>query len=410
MGKLGGTASGAASGAAAGAALGPWGALAGGVLGGALGYANSSDDEGPKMPDIVDPVTGEQLSQAADNTQSGLNQQQAFVDALKAQGGIQNQSNVYNQFQDIAAGKGPNPAQAALNQATGANVANQAALMAGQRGTAANTGMLARQAAMQGGNIQQQAAGQGATMQAQQSLSALGAAGNIAGQQVQNQAGALQNYNQFAQNNQGQLLNARTQYNNQITGAQSDVNKGNLAQQQMNNQQQGAVMNAGGSLLAMQAKGWGKDGMDVSGMSGANTTQGGGKTAMPTPQAPQQLPASNSQGTVASAEGGEIEKPSGSMASRHFAQVKRAFAAGGQVPKAALDMKPVTGPELAAKGALVPGKAKHAGDNYSNDVVPARLSPGEIVLPLSVTKSEDPVAAAARFVAAIMAKKGHSLG
>lgn len=99
-------------------------------------------------------------------------------------GGIQGLQNVLaqqqgtaGQLQGIANGTGPNPAQAALNQATGQNIANQAALMAGQRGAGSNVGLLARQAGQQGAGIQQQAVGQGATMQAQQQMNAINALG-----------------------------------------------------------------------------------------------------------------------------------------------------------------------------------------------------------------------------------------
>src|ERR1700679_261280 len=78
--------------------------------------------------------------------------------ALQGQNGLGNQSQVYGQLQGVANGTGPNPAQAQLAQATGANTANQAALMAGQRGSAANVGLLARQAAQQGAANQQAAA------------------------------------------------------------------------------------------------------------------------------------------------------------------------------------------------------------------------------------------------------------
>ncbi len=67
----------------------------------------------------------------------------------------------------------------------------------------------------------------------------------------------------------------------------------------------------------------------------------------------------------------------------------------------------VTGPKLAADKKTVPGKAKVKGanDSYANDTVDAKLSPGEIVLPRSVTMSADPVGNAAKFVQAIMAKQ-----
>jgi hypothetical protein len=51
-------------------------------------------------------------------------------------------------------------------------------------------------------------------------------------------------------------------------------------------------------------------------------------------------------------------------------------------------------------------KAVKPGNSYDNDKVPAMLSEGEIVLPRTVTQSANPVAAAAKFVQAIMSRKG----
>lgn len=60
---------------------------------------------------------------------------------------------------------------------------------------------------------------------------------------------------------------------------------------------------------------------------------------------------------------------------------------------------------LAAKGKAVPGKAKVSGDSLSNDIVDAKLSPGEIVLPRSVTMHPEAPQKAAEFVAHILANK-----
>jgi hypothetical protein len=57
-------------------------------------------------------------------------------------------------------------------------------------------------------------------------------------------------------------------------------------------------------------------------------------------------------------------------------------------------------------GGHVPGKAKVKGNSYKNDNVKALLSPGEIVIPRSVTQGKDPIRGAAEFVRAVMAKKG----
>lgn len=55
-------------------------------------------------------------------------------------------------------------------------------------------------------------------------------------------------------------------------------------------------------------------------------------------------------------------------------------------------------------GGVVPGGAPVAGDSPKNDVVPAMLSPKEVVLPRSITLSEDAPQKAAAFVAALMAQ------
>jgi hypothetical protein len=52
-----------------------------------------------------------------------------------------------------------------------------------------------------------------------------------------------------------------------------------------------------------------------------------------------------------------------------------------------------------AHGSVVPGKAKVDGDSYSNDTVPALLSPGEIVVPRSAAKDPEKAAAFAKSVA-----------
>jgi hypothetical protein len=53
------------------------------------------------------------------------------------------------------------------------------------------------------------------------------------------------------------------------------------------------------------------------------------------------------------------------------------------------------------EGGPVPGAAPVAGDSPKNDIVPAELSPGEIVIPRSVAQAEDAPERAAAFVRAI---------
>lgn len=217
----------------------------GGLLGTA-GGANGSGFASPSSANIESPTTVGQVNTAYTGNQNALAQQQAFLQAVQAQNGLGNQSSVYNQLQGIANGTGPNPAQAQLAQATGANVANQAALMAGQRGANANVGLLARQAAQQGSQIQQQSAGQAATLQAQQSLNAISGMGNIANTQAGQQAAATSANTQAQQNEQQQLLNSIAQQNNARIGMQSNVNSANAGLTQQNMQNQGNLF--GGAL------------------------------------------------------------------------------------------------------------------------------------------------------------------
>lgn len=166
---------------------------------------------------LNDGVNQQQLNDSYNAYQNTAQAQQALLNALQAQNGLGNQTQVYNQLQGVVNGTGPNPAQAMLNQATGQNVANQAALMAGQRGASSNVGLMARQAAQQGANIQQQAVGQGATLQANQSLNALGQAGNMANTMASNQIGQT-NANAAGALNEQQILQSANQAQNQTTG------------------------------------------------------------------------------------------------------------------------------------------------------------------------------------------------
>ena len=211
---------------------------------------------------ILDPVSTDREIAAQNKSMEALAQQQAFVNALQGQNGLGNQSSVFNQqqalanqMQGVANGTGPNPALAQLNQTTGNNIANQAALMAGQRGSNANAGLMARQAAMMGGNLQQQAVGQGATLQAQQQLAAMNALqnqqasmGNLASQQVNQQGTAVQGLTGNTQQQQQMLLNSIAAQNNAHVGMQSNINaaNSNIANTNTKGQQQmfGGFMNS----------------------------------------------------------------------------------------------------------------------------------------------------------------------
>ena len=192
-----------------------------------------------------------QLQGAYTGAQSGLTQQQNLANQTQpgvAQG-LGTQGALTGQLEGVANGTGPNAAQAALNQNTATNVANTAALMAGQRGSSANAGLIARQAGQQGAATQQAAVGQGATLQAQQAIAAQQQLAGLSAQQVGQGAQAVQGVNQTQQNEQNILQGANTAYNNAAVGMQSNVNNVNAGVAGANQQQAGNVVNGIGGLI-----------------------------------------------------------------------------------------------------------------------------------------------------------------
>lgn len=405
------------------------------------------------------------------NQSGAMNQQQALNNQLAGANGINTQNQAIQglqgtagMYQNIANGTGPNPAQAALNQATGQNVANQAALMAGQRGAGANVGLLARQAAQQGANTQQQAVGQGATMQAQQQLNALsglagtqqaigglgttqagmqqagiGAQGSLAAQQIaqqQAQQQALANQANTvagqqiaatsantgaALNNQGQLQGALQGINSNTVASQGNVNAANagLANTQLGGQKDliGGLLNAAGGGAGMAGGAKGAAGGDVVKMADGGIMAPAPVIAdtpiipavptigaeLPPPTGPQ---SSFGQFLAGAGQGLQSEdKPS--------ALKTGAAKFGGKAGAGASGLANA----LMAKGGLAKGggpvradgsgqKAVKSGNSYDNDKIPAKLSEGEIVLPRSVTMSSDPVRSSADFVRKVIAKRG----
>jgi hypothetical protein len=258
------------------------------------------------------------------------------------------QSALAQQLSQQAMGVGPNPVQAQLAQNTAANTANQAALMAGQRGVGQNAGMVARQAAMQGGANQQQMVGQAATLQAQQQLAAQQALmqqqqamGQMAGQFMNNELSTRNSQANAALNAQSNLLNAAVGQNSnqtRVDAINSDVAGGNARAQ---NQLVGQMFNAGSAAVT-----------------------GGGGTKM--------------------AQGGMVKRPHEQAGFASDIMHGLAMRAGG----------------------MVPGKAQVKGDSPKNDTVPAMLSPGEIVIPRTALQGPDAPQKAAAFVAAVLAKNG----
>lgn len=407
-----------------------------------------------KSADVVSPLSGPAYNSAVRGV-SDIDQQRQLAQLLGQQGGIQNQSNIYNQLGQVAAGQGPNPAQAMLAQQTGQNVANQAALMAGQRGASSNPALIARQAAQQGAATQQQAIGQGASLQAQQSLNALGQQAGIAGQQVNNQMGQQNAVTTAQQNEVGQFIganNALNQANIQNTQQQNAANAG-IAQGNQKGQQDllgnlmGAVgsgaqmIGGGGKAAASQGGIITPEGVrhhyDIGGVvdygMGGSGPQSSFAQSLNNPtwnnhQAGKQMvngiaslfrpsltatatPALNELNTL------NAENATPMLGQQGGTNLTQAFARGGKVQAMVSPGEKIIPPEQMKRveqgkksaldvGKTVGGKAKVEGDSLENDTVPKDIEAGSVVLPRSVTHAKNPTKAAHAFVEALLKKQG----
>lgn len=271
--------------------------------------------------------TGAQLTTANNLVGNSIQQQQAFVNALQGQGGLGNQANVFGQqqalagqLQNVANGQGPNPAQAMLAQATGQNVANQTAMMAGQRGSGANVGLMARQAAQQGAATQQQAVGQGATMQAQQSL---GAMSQLASQQANMANTANTQVNQQQAGLTGLNQNTLQQQAN-LYGLQSNANSANanIAGINAGGQQNilGNMMGGIGSAMNLIGGGSSTPGAALgNGVAPASSMAGGAADSIGGGSAASSL---GDLGTMFAAQGGIVKMADGGTAQPAYGQVQ----------------------------------------------------------------------------------------
>jgi hypothetical protein len=216
-----------------------------GVVGGIGNLLGLNNQFQAQSANIQGGTNSAQLNNAYTGAQSGLAQQQNLANQVQpgVSQGVGTQNALTGQLEGVVNGSGPNAAQTALNQNTATNVANQAALMASQRGASANAGLLARQAAQQGAATQQQAVGQAATTQAQQQIAAQEQLANLAQTQVGQGAAAVQGVNSAQQNEQNILQGANTAANNANVAMQSNINNVNAGISTANQQQAGNIVN-----------------------------------------------------------------------------------------------------------------------------------------------------------------------
>lgn len=421
---------------------------------------------------ITNPLQAGQLTESYDQTKDAMAAQQHLASQLAAQNGLQNQSDVFGQQQQLAnalqmqaQGQGPNPAQQALANSTGQNISQQAALMAGQRGAGANSGLIARQAAQTGAGIQQQAVGQGALMQAQQQLAAqqqLGAQQQamqgVAGNQVANQMAGQGAVGNMALGNQQNVLGSANAFNNALVASKGNQVSANAAMAQTNaNNTAGAIgglFNGGASAVGKMLYKGGRVEIDphLTGLAaiyhhgyamggsvdpGYISTTVSNEPIQNKSQVNLKAPVSSSnkptgQTTTGGAADASESGPADLMTAYNggMAQNPKLAAVASQdrfpnnplydshkIPAMLSPGEKYIPPQQAEKvaegkaslskvGEKVPGKAEVKGDSLKNDKVPANLDEGGIVIPRSVMESEDPVKEGTKFLVEALQKHG----
>jgi hypothetical protein len=311
-----------------------------------------------------------------------VDQQRKFVEALNAQTpeAIAAQRQLLGQVQAQASGQGPSVAQEALSRGLGQSAAQIQSALAGQRGSAANVGLAARNIANVGAQQQQDLASQAAMLRAQETLAARQQLQGLTGQQLgQVQAGLS-----------GQAQAA--------TGLESIKQKAEADRAQRQGNILGQVLGAAGTVLNPL-------GTVIGGALGKATTG-----LFSGAQGPK---GSNISDYTSLADGGMVSQPSG-----YFQHIKQGLqmAHGGKVPAMVSPgerylppsevEKVAEGKKSAHKaGEKIQGKAKVSGDSLKNDTVSKTLTEGGIVIPRSVMQSKNPADSAQKFVSAVLAKQ-----
>ncbi len=293
--------------------------------------------------------------------------------------------------------------------------------MAGVRGGNANPGLVARQVGQQGAATEQQAVGQAATLEAEQELSAENALG-----------GVLQNEGTNALQGQSIAQGATAAENSALTtgGLGAEQINAQTAQANANNTAStaGGLISGVGSILGKIFYKGGK--VPLAHAIHAQKLAGGGIAEFAAPSDPRIALNVLSTDAEGKAIGKLLSPPGATPAALNPLPTTPIGGTGGTMGEAGglagdqgegLMEAVEANPELAlmaSHGAQVPspadfraggpvaGTAKVQGDSSQNDTVPAMLSPGEDVLPRSVTMAPDAPERAKRFVEALRDKKG----
>jgi hypothetical protein len=314
-------------------------------IGGFLGNIVGNNNQFQASSANVTPGTNTaQLNSAYQGVQGALGRTNNLVTDTYGglQQGLGTQGFLNNQLTAQTLGGGPNLGQALLNQNTGQNIEQAAALAAGTRGAGTNAGLIASNSARQAANTQQNAINQASVLRQQQQLTAQQQLANLAGSQVNQGGTAIGLQNQAQLGEQGILQGANTALNNANVTQQSNINNVNAD-----------VASGNANRATQNAKGLGN-----------SLSKGIGK-AIPIL-------------------GGFLAE--GGVVPDHLHKMASMYAHGGRT----YGMK---------SGGQVPGTPKVNHDDYSNDTVDAKLTPGEVVIDLDTLNDKGEMGRMARMLA-----------
>lgn len=378
---------------------------------------------------------------------------QAAGGAGPASGTIDRQNMLSDQLTQAANGQGPSPAQEMLKQATSANINTAAGQAASARGV--NPALAMRTAVDSASQANQGAAGQAATLKANEQIAArqqlgtnLSATGST--QLGQQQTGANVLSTAGGLDLGAQSLDQRTQAQNASLDLGTQQLGAGIAGQNAGTAAgiAGGVMNGVGAAFSLAEGGevpsdpvhaylhqlhqpvqsfdLGGEAFNPEAQEGTPDT-GAALSVAATPAAGPAAPgvAAHQQAskdfhsvTDAIAASGKAGMAAGDrLEGMHLAGTGSIYAHGGKVPARVSPGEVVVPPkaahspkkaaQLVAHGKnKVPGSAAVPGDSPANDTVHARLAPGSVVIPRSITQGPNAAQNAASFVQSVMKRGG----
>lgn len=311
----------------------------------------------------------------------------AFDAAQAGQASTSSAANPYLQsnlemLQKLAAGQGGSVAQNQLQQGREANIAATMAQAASQRG--GFNPLLARQALQSGAAQNAQANQQAANLRLQEQMAATG--------QIAQQGTAMRGQDIGVSQANAQMQTQTSLANTQAQ-LQQALAQGQISAQQANQiyQTQAQAMAATEQLRAQYMQmGYSAEQANMAAKAANAAAESQNKSAIlggVANIAASFIPGMMAAGPVAAA---AAPAATGSISTGALSQGMPARELGGI---------------MAAHGGVVPGKAPKEGDHPENDIVPARLSPGEFVLPRSLTSDKELMALVHKKMAEHQVKK-----